>query len=126
MPRSHQFAIGQHPIGGLIAAIAVTLVVTACVSQAEGSPEPPPDADGNPVVALTDLIFDPTEVVVDVGATVTWKWQGGVPHDVAGDDFASNIQTDGTFQHTFAEAGTYGYRCNVHPGMQGTVVVVSS
>jgi plastocyanin len=37
--------------------------------------------------------------------------------------FESEIQTDGTFTHTFEAAGSHPYVCSVHPGMEGTVEV---
>ena len=77
-------------------------------------------------MVLNASTFDPTDTVVSTGSTVTWQWAGGVAHDVASDSFASDIQTDGTFRHTFDEVGTYDYFCNLHPGMRGTVAVVSS
>jgi plastocyanin len=126
MQRSNTSAIGKYHIGGFVAAVAMTIALTACVSGAQASPEPaPPDADEGPIVVLEAQNFDPTDVAVEAGTTVTWKWAGGVAHDVAGHDFASEIQTDGTFRYTFDQVGTYSYRCNLHPGMKGTVTVLS-
>jgi len=45
-------------------------------------------------------------------------------HDVSGDGFKSEVQTEGTFSHTFADAGDYPYVCTLHSGMRGTVTVV--
>ena len=44
-------------------------------------------------------------------------------HNVVGDDFDSGIQESGTFAHRFKSSGTYDYRCTVHSGMTGRVVV---
>jgi plastocyanin len=38
----------------------------------------------------------------------------------------SGIEMNGTFSVTFPNAGTYNYLCVIHPGMDGTVVVVPS
>jgi len=120
-------AIGKYHVAGLMAIVAVTVAVTACASGADAPPEPaPPGSDEGTVVMLEAVSFDPTDTVVHAGTAVTWQWAGGVAHDVTSDNFASDIQTDGTFQHTFDEVGTYGYWCNLHPGMKGTVTVVSS
>jgi plastocyanin len=47
-----------------------------------------------------------------------------MPHDVSGDGFKSEIQTEGTFSHTFEDAGAYPYFCTLHSVMKGTVTVV--
>ena len=74
-------------------------------------------------VRLKDDVFDPDEVEVAAGETVSWRWEGNNPHNVNGQGFKSKIQTKGTFRETFDEPGTFDYRCDVHPGMTGTVVV---
>jgi Copper binding proteins, plastocyanin/azurin family len=59
--------------------------------------------------------------------TVTWVWDDeGMAHDVSGDGFKSEIQTEGTFSHTFEESGDYPYVCTLHSGMRGTVTVFGS
>lgn len=67
---------------------------------------------------------------VSVGDTVTWDWNDSAPHSVtsvtAPVTFDSGVLTgaDQTFAFTFTEAGTYTYRCVIHPDvMTGTVTV---
>lgn len=76
-------------------------------------------------VVLKGNQFRPERIRVSVGDTVTWRWEdGAVPHDVnGGDEFKSEIQESGTFEHTFTEAGTFEYTCTVHPTMEGSVEV---
>lgn len=75
-------------------------------------------------VVLRNVEFQPAELTVDVGDTVTWRWQdGNVVHDVKFDDFRSKLQSKGTYTHTFDAAGTYDYTCSVHPQMDGTIIV---
>jgi plastocyanin len=47
-------------------------------------------------------------------------------HDVSGDGFKSEIQSEGTFSHTFEDSGGYPYGCSLHSGIRGTVTVVDS
>jgi plastocyanin len=81
----------------------------------------------------TDHAFDPRELSVAVGTTVRWTFADNgptgnvpVPHDVVGDGFQSPIMTTGTFDHTFATAGTYEYVCSLHPTMTGVVTVAAA
>lgn len=111
-----------------LAILAVTALTPACAdSGAQPSDTAPArtGADG-PIVAVVDNDFEPSEVTIDVGETVTWTWEGEIPHDVAGESFASEVQREGRFEHTFTEPGTFDYRCTVHQGMRGTVEVTTS
>ena len=63
---------------------------------------------------------------VEAGLTVTWTWNdGSIGHDVVGEDFRSEVMSEGMFSHRFDESGTYDYACSVHPNMTGTIEVTS-
>jgi plastocyanin len=78
-------------------------------------------------VSMEGIAFQPAEVTVSAGDTVTWTNNDTVGHDVTADSFSSGdpggMASGDTFEHTFEEAGTFDYVCTVHPGMEGTVVV---
>jgi plastocyanin len=78
-------------------------------------------------VSMEGIAFNPEEITVAVGDTVTWTNNDSADHDVTGDDFSSGepggLAGGDTFEHTFEEAGTFDYVCTVHPGMEGTVTV---
>jgi|SRR5918999_158620 amicyanin len=82
---------------------------------------------GGTEVSMEGIAFEPAEVTVAVGDTVTWTNNDSVPHDVTADSFSSGeaggMAGGDTFEHTFEEAGSFDYVCTVHPGMDGTVVV---
>jgi plastocyanin len=79
----------------------------------------------SPTVTIADMRFTPDHVTIVAGDTVTWVWDdGSTPHDVSGDGFASDVQSEGSFTHTFDDAGSYPYVCTLHSGMKGTVTVV--
>jgi len=76
--------------------------------------------------------WDPADITVDVGATVTWSNDDTAAHTVTsgsaadGPDgnFDSSLFMSGAeFSHTFDTEGTYPYFCMVHPWMAGTVIV---
>jgi plastocyanin len=82
---------------------------------------------GGTEVSMEGIAFQPAEVTVGVGDTVTWTNNDSVGHDVTADSFSSGdpgaMAGGDTFEHTFEEAGTFDYVCTVHPGMEGSVVV---
>jgi plastocyanin len=85
------------------------------------------DGGGGTEVSEEGIAFKPAEVTVSAGDTVTWTNNDSVAHDVTADSFSSGepggMAPGANFQHTFEEAGTFGYVCTVHPGMKGKVVV---
>lgn len=74
-------------------------------------------------VKVADNKFSAKTVRVSKGTTVVWKWVGKNPHNVTGKGFSSRTVTSGTFKHKFKKAGTFRYRCTIHSGMTGKVVV---
>jgi plastocyanin len=81
--------------------------------------------------AFQNHLYEPAVIRVPIGTTVTWTFADRGPqgvseldeHNVVGEGFASPVLTDGTWSHTFTEAGTYRYRCTLHAFMDGVVVV---
>jgi plastocyanin len=81
-------------------------------------------ARGVTKVEMHNLKFTPAVIEVPTGTTVTWQFtDGSVPHNVSGQGYTSPTQAMGTFAHRFAQAGTYDYRCTLHSGMVGRVIV---
>jgi plastocyanin len=131
----------------LLACLALGLVVAGCGDDDDGgggngaatTEQPAGGGDddggddgggasgGGAEVSMEGIAFNPAEVTVKVGDTVTWTNNDSVDHDVTGDDFesgdAGGLASGDTFEHTFDEAGTFDYVCTVHPGMEGTVTV---
>lgn len=108
----------------LSAAAGVTLAVgllTGCSSS--GSDEPAV------VIEVSNMSYSPASVTIEKGQTVQWHFDdSGLPHDVAGDgplegDLKSELLTEGTYEYTFDEAGTFTYHCTPHPAMVGTIIV---
>lgn len=77
-------------------------------------------------VTVKDNVFDPSNLLVTAGQTVTWTWNGNNPHTVtfSGGGPNSNQQTSGTFQRQFAAAGTFNYTCVVHGSSMSGVITV--
>ncbi len=108
------------------AAVVAVLALGACGDDGNGGSASSSGTSAEPgVVVLKSIKFNPSTIKVKTGDTVTWEWDdGGVQHDVnGGDAFKSEIKKSGTFEHTFDQAGTFEYKCTVHPAMKGTVEV---
>lgn len=111
-----------------VVAAAVLLLGAAGCADDNGDGATNGNGNGNGEAATTEVtvddnFFDPETLEVSVGDTVTWTWVGSEPHNVISDEFESETQTEGTFEYTFDEAGTYEYSCTIHPGMDGTIEV---
>ncbi|HEV3063465.1 MAG TPA: cupredoxin family copper-binding protein [Vicinamibacterales bacterium] len=90
-----------------------------------GDDTPAAAADSKQVV-VDNFSFTPATAAVPVGTTVTWTNHDDIPHNVVSPEqkFKSPVlDTNETFSHTFAAAGTYKYYCSIHPRMTGQVVV---
>jgi plastocyanin len=85
---------------------------------------------------MMNLAFNPSNLTISHGTTVTWKNGDAVNHQVASaigstDTYNSSfIAAGGTYSHTFATAGTFTYYCTIHgvdgsppTGMRGTITV---
>jgi plastocyanin len=81
-------------------------------------------------VRMEDNFFDPANITVEPGTTVTWVQSGNNPHtttsyDGLWDSGMIEGGSGGTFSFTFEELGTYDYFCIPHEslGMIGSVTV---
>ena len=76
-------------------------------------------------VTIKDFAFSPASVDIKVGESVTWTNEDSATHNVEGDGGISSgdLANGQTYTKTFDTAGTYAYKCAIHPNMTGTVVV---
>ena len=93
----------------------------------EASPAASPEsANTECTVDIRDLAFDPSDIEVAVGTTVTWVNNDTVPHTATASDgaFDSGVfDPEERFSYTFDETGRVDYSCLLHPEMQGSVTV---
>jgi plastocyanin len=78
-------------------------------------------------VRIEGFAFAPATVDAEVGQQVTWTQRdAGATHTVTavGGAFDSGDLAQGEeFSHRFQTAGSFAYRCAIHPDMRGTVEV---
>ena len=79
-------------------------------------------------VSINNFLFDPRELVIPAGATVTWVNTDDVAHTVTSTAApqlfdSKTLRTDDKFSFEFKTPGTYDYFCKAHPDMTGKVIV---
>ena len=91
---------------------------------------PAASAQDEMTVSIQDFFFDPGQLTVAPGTTVTWVNEGQAPHTVTSTDGkeldSATLQPGDTYTFTFDEgdAGeTYAYQCTIHPQMTASVKV---
>ena len=89
---------------------------------------------GTNEVFMQAIVFNPMEITIQAGESVTWTNQDIVPHTATsgnpgdadlGEVFRSALfGQGGTFTHTFNDAGEFVYFCEVHPAMMRDAKVI--
>lgn len=77
-------------------------------------------------VRIDGMRFEPENITVKPGTTVTWIHGSQMPHTINGnaDGMRSGTLYKGQkYSHTFNATGRYNYVCELHPSMTGSVVV---
>jgi len=92
-------------------------------------PSAPPAAS----IIIKNFAFNPSELTIKAGTTVTWVNQDSAPHMVASDPHPAHTDLPGlvsgtlaqgqTYSFTFDKPGTFGYHCHIHPSMTGRIIV---
>ncbi len=118
-------------------AAAATLVACGLVAGvgAAGAAQQAADTP----VAVVDTRYEPADVSIDTGDTVTWNTTSQAVHNVEGEnytgpggaavaqawnDYKTPLVSSGSQSYTFVQPGTYTYYCLVHPEqMRGTIEV---
>lgn len=98
----------------------------------------PPATSVSQTIGISGFAFSPNMASVDVGDSVTWRWNGpDTNHSVTTTSAPAAFDSDSgetpdqvshavgeTFVYSFTRPGRYGYVCKVHPSsMQGIVDV---
>ena len=94
----------------------------------QGSPTTAPTSAAAAKVSIDNFVFDPKELVVMAGASVTWVNTDDVAHTVTSKAApplfdSKTLHTDDKFSFEFKTPGTYDYFCKAHPDMTGKVIV---
>lgn len=85
-------------------------------------------AAGSAHVAIRNFAFEPAQLTVEVGQTLTWQNDDGAPHGVVFKNGTGGIDLllpGKAFARSFDTPGVYEYACSVHPYMTARVTVVA-
>jgi plastocyanin len=113
-----------------ILGFSVLLMLPAAAMANNAAPDAAPGTipqyDQATGVTIVDFAFSPAYVAIPAGSTVTWYNAGAAPHTATSNSgaFASGVLgAGGAFSATLWTPGAYGYFCEIHSGMVGTVEV---
>jgi plastocyanin len=111
-----------------------TLTTAAATTASTATAAPMPAATAAPtaaavVIEMGDHYFDPAQLTVKVGTTVTWKNVGQATHDLAARDgsFTNPGMSSGqSYSFVLTKPGRYPYVCMQHEGdgMVGELTVI--
>ncbi len=96
-------------------------------ARAQASPATAQAAQAN--IAITNFIYMPENITVQVGDMVTWTNNDQSPHTVDADNGAfksGTINRGETFSYQTTQPGVYMYYCQFHPYMKATITVVAA
>ena len=101
----------------------LALVATACSSSSNPSS---PSSGSLVTVQINNSVYSPNPITMKVGQQVNWKNNDSITHTATLDGMFNNVISPMSAQGapvTMSTAGTFNYRCTIHPGMNGSIVV---
>lgn len=113
----------MRPAGLFLALVLVLVAAVACAGEGTTTPASTAPPSGNRIV-MQNFAFNPAQISVSVGETVTWENKDAVTHIVVGSGWGSgDLGLGGTYNRKFDTAGTFSFSCGIHPFMTGSVTV---
>ena len=118
--------------------LLLALVLAGCGGLKKGGLTPvgddeatkaPSQAQGSANVTMVSIQYEPKTVRVKPGGSVTWVNRDKVAHTVTeGNELyntfnSGNIAPGKRYSRTFQKSRKIGYRCTIHPNMEGTIFV---
>lgn len=96
------------------------------MSTPAASPTSTPTPPSQFALTIRDFAFSPRVLTVPIGSTVTATNQDEATHDWTSDSGvwrSGDLPQGGSYSFTFTTSGTFGYLCERHPHMTGTITV---
>ena len=122
---------------------AASAAPTQTSAMSASSPTLTPTAIRNARIKIISLAFMPSKIRIKAGTRVTWRNDESITHTVTSGTFIGvdpvtglrtgqlpdrrfNARLKGlgdTFSYTFKKPGKYRYYCDIHYGMNATIIV---
>jgi len=119
-------------IGSILVLFALVTTFAATTPTAFAAEVSVSTGSSVPGCEKTNECWDPAELTIGVGETVTWSNDDTAAHTITsgsakdgpdGNFDSSLFMAGNTFDWTFDTAGEYPYFCMVHPWMEGVIIV---
>ena len=114
----------MRPIG--LALLCLAFAAGACGKSSSPSSPTSPSSGSLVTVFIKNSVYSPNPVTVKVGQSVNWKNDDSITHTATLDGMFNNVISPNSAQGApvpMNAAGTFNYRCTIHPGMNGTIIV---
>jgi plastocyanin len=101
--------------------VAIVVVLAAVIAMGADARAVSPA-----LVDIKDSRYLPPTLTVAVGTTVRWTNRDEETHTVTFDTEragSAGLDLNEEYTYTFTKAGVYPYTCDLHPHMQGTILV---
>lgn len=108
---------------GLVAIVGLSFTAVGVTSE----PQAGAQAAGK-AINIKDFQYDPAELAVKAGETITITNNDVAPHTVTAKDgsFDVDVPANGTAQLTVPKAGSFPYDCTYHPGQHNPASITAS
>lgn len=120
-----------------LAVLAIVIIVAIVLTAHHGSKKPVVYNATTPKLAtvkITPSGFSPATITIDKGTVVAWVSNNISPVIIAANPYpadnsipglskSSQLGAGGQFRHQFNQTGTYYYHDDLHPNVNGTVIV---
>lgn len=105
---------------------ASSLVLAGTLLLGLGAPAAQAQLGGaKPVnIPVRGLKFNPNKINATAKAKINFVWKENVAHNIVFDQkHKSPTQNKGIWTTSFDKPGTYKFKCTIHPGMEGVLIV---
>jgi plastocyanin len=109
--------------------IGLLAVLGLSVAAVGVAPEPRAGAQAaGAAITIQDFQYDPAELAVKVGETITVTNNDVTPHTVTADDgsFNADVPANGTATLTVPAAGSFPYHCTYHESGHNEAKITAS
>lgn len=108
---------------GLLVVLVISLfLISGCASKVAEKVAIPLESNQ---ISINHFVFEPKEIIINAGDTVTWTHNNTLVHIVVSQDLfeSKKLNNGNKTTFTFTKPGEYIYYCSIHPSMKGKVIV---